>query len=71
MKIIYRMLMLAGLSLMFSPNCLAEDPPPVPLPCAPADCPPIDPCKLAPERCKDEGGPIESKEETSASEQAD
>lgn len=30
----------------------------VPIPCDPATCPPIDPCKLAPERCKPPGGPI-------------
>ncbi|MDO8840046.1 MAG: hypothetical protein Q7V31_14075 [Parvibaculum sp.] len=36
---------------------------PVPLPCDPADCPPIDPCTLAPERCNPpDGGPIESDE---------
>ena len=35
---------------------------PVPLPCDPAkDCPPLDPCKLAPEKCKPQGGPIEKK----------
>jgi hypothetical protein len=32
---------------------------PVPLPCDPAKCPPIDPCKINPDRCKDKGGPIE------------
>ena len=31
---------------------------PVPLPCKPEDCPPIDPCKINPDRCKDKGGPI-------------
>jgi len=36
---------------------------PVELPCDPADCPPVDPCELAPERCNPpEGGPIESDE---------
>lgn len=29
---------------------------PVELPCDPADCPPIDPCTLAPERCNPPGG---------------
>jgi molybdopterin biosynthesis enzyme MoaB len=33
---------------------------PVPLPCEP-HCT-VDPCKLAPERCKDQGGPIGAKE---------
>ena len=31
---------------------------PVPLPCKIEDCPPIDPCKINPDRCKDKGGPI-------------
>jgi hypothetical protein len=35
---------------------------PVPLPCKPEDCPPVDPCKIAPERCKDKGGPIGASE---------
>lgn len=30
----------------------------VPIPCDPVTCPPIDPCKLAPERCNPPGGPI-------------
>ncbi len=39
---------------MMAGTCVAGDP--VPLPCDPKDCPPIDPCKLAPERCKPPGG---------------
>ena len=62
MDMIYRMVVVAGLSLVLSGNCFAADP--VPLPCHP-NCGPIDPCKLAPERCKDKGGPIGSKQETS------
>jgi hypothetical protein len=59
MKIIYRMLAVAGLLLALASPGFAEDTP-VPLPCDPKDCPPIDPCKLAPERCTDKGGPIET-----------
>lgn len=35
---------------------------PVPLPCDPKDCPPIDPCKINPDRCKEKGGPIKFNE---------
>ena len=66
MKMFYRALAIAGLLLALSSNTFADEPTPVPLPCEPADCPPIDPCKLAPERCKDKGGPIGT--ETSDSE---
>jgi hypothetical protein len=31
----------------------------VPIPCDPVTCPPIDPCTINPDRCKDKGGPIE------------
>lgn len=31
----------------------------VELPCTPETCPPVDPCKINPDRCKDPGGPIE------------
>ncbi|MFZ5755443.1 MAG: hypothetical protein ACOY3X_00905 [Pseudomonadota bacterium] len=42
--------------LLLSPAAFAD---PVPIPCDPAkDCPPIDPCKINPDRCKDKGGPI-------------
>jgi len=39
----------------FTASVFAGDP--VPLPCHP-NCGPVDPCKIAPERCKDKGGPI-------------
>lgn len=64
MKTLYRNVMVVGLLLVLSAGCFAADP--VPLPCAPEDCPPIDPCKIAPERCKDQGGPISSKKDASA-----
>jgi hypothetical protein len=57
---------LSGLLLMLSilagmPVTLLAQDEGVPLPCDPADCPPIDPCELAPERCRP-GGPIEEPE---------
>lgn len=58
MNLIHRMLTVAGILLLLSSNGFAQDG--VPLPCDPAvDCKPVDPCELAPERCKDKGGPIE------------
>ena len=40
----------------FSAASMAD---PVPIPCDPAkNCPPIDPCKINPDRCKDKGGPV-------------
>lgn len=51
-----RIIFLILLVFAFASPAMAGDP--VPLPCDPVDCPPIDPCKLAPERCKDKGGPI-------------
>lgn len=45
------------IALAFSSAAFAD---PVELPCDPAvDCPPVDPCKINPDRCKDPGGPIE------------
>lgn len=63
MNIVCRMVVAAGLSLILSSNCFAADP--VPLPCDPEDCPPIDPCEIAPEKCKDKGGPIGVQKDTS------
>ena len=66
MYMIYRMVVVAGLSLVLSGNCFAADP--VPLPCHP-NCGPIDPCKIAPEKCKDKGGPIGAKTDAPAESQ--
>ena len=57
--------MLIALALFYFPSvALSAD---VPIDCDPAkNCKPIDPCELAPERCKDQGGPISSKKDTSA-----
>lgn len=55
------MLAVAGVLLVLSFNSFADEG--VPIPCDPKDCPPIDPCKLAPERCQDTGGPIEQPDE--------
>jgi len=43
-------------AVALSMSCLAAAQ--VQLPCDPKDCPPIDPCKINPDRCKDKGGPI-------------
>jgi len=56
MNALHRMAVVAVMSIIISSNCLAADP--VPLPCDPKDCPPIDPCKINPDKCKDKGGPI-------------
>lgn len=66
MDMIYRMVVIAGLSLALSGNCFAADP--VPLPCHP-NCGPIDPCKMNPDKCKDKGGPIGTKTDTPAESQ--
>jgi hypothetical protein len=47
--------------LLLSISCLAAGQ--VTLPCDPKDCPPIDPCKINPDRCKDKGGPINLRSE--------
>lgn len=56
MKAVQRAVLLV-VAVAFSTAVFAADP--VPLPCKPEDCPPIDPCKINPDRCKDKGGPIE------------
>ena len=56
MKRIYFIGMVFGIALMTMSPSWAGDP--VPLPCDPKDCPPVDPCKINPDRCKDKGGPI-------------
>ncbi len=57
MDMIYRMVVVAGLSLALSGNCFASGP--VYLPCHP-NCGPIHPCDIAPEKCEDKGGPLYS-----------
>ena len=57
MKHTYLVGLIFSTSLMFTSPSWAGDP--VPLPCDPAtNCPPVDPCKINPDRCKDKGGPI-------------
>ena len=47
------------LFIFWAGPAVGADPIPVPMPCDPAvDCPPIEPCKPAPERCKEGNGPI-------------
>jgi hypothetical protein len=54
MKTIYRMTLAVAATILFLSTSSWADP--VPLPCEP-HCT-VDPCKLAPERCKKGGGPI-------------
>jgi hypothetical protein len=55
--------LLIGIALVLPLPSWAGDP--VPLPCDPAkNCPPIDPCKLNPDRCKDKGGPIKEHDQS-------
>jgi len=52
MKKIFLVVAVVGLLVVLSASCFAGDP--VPLDCDPSEnCKPIDPCKLAPERCKE------------------
>lgn len=55
MNSICRSAVTLGISLVLASTIFGD---PVPLPCDPKDCPPIDPCKINPDRCKDKGGPI-------------
>ncbi|TAN62748.1 hypothetical protein EPN18_04125 [bacterium] len=67
MKPMKQLLLVLGVLIFFSlSNSWAFDP--VPIPCDPVNCPPIDPCKINPDRCKDEGGPIEKSQKNTVPE---